>query len=164
MKKILCVIMCLFILGAGFAAWADDKDSGTPVQLRIKYGIKLHTSRDYEILASHVLKTTEGKMASIEMKDLEDGRGFKMEVTTTIGKENPELMILKIKAWELREVTKDGKTDKEFVLVIDQESRVARGATMVTQEKAGIDRDVVFTITPYYRRDELDSPEPPEDK
>ena len=146
------LMLALLIIGFTAPAMADGKPSPRTVQLKIQYGEKPITTRKFDILATHTLKTKEGKMAKVEMKDLDDDRGFRMEITTNIGSTNPELMILKIKAWEYRTVLVDGKNVRKFVKVLDQTSRVARGATLVATERAGVDRDIVFSITPYYNR------------
>lgn len=142
------LVAFVFLLAAD--AFCDDAP-GRTIDMKITYGMKQRTEREFTILASPSIKTREGTKASISVENLEDKRGFKIEVTPSIGTDNPELMILVIKAWELREITKDGKQVTEYVPIMDQTSRVSRGATMFYSERAGIDRDIQVTITPYYK-------------
>ncbi len=149
-RKMILFALVLLLSGLGGQVALAEEAGPRMIQLKVEYGMKSVTARQFDILARHSTKVREGEKAEIEKKGLEDDRGFRMEITTTIGSENPELMILQIKAWELRIVTEDGQSVQKFVPVLDQTSRVARGATLVVSERAGIDRDIVFNITPYY--------------
>lgn len=145
----MAVILFAFCLCITTGLSAGEKNKRT-IELTVKYGQKGVTERDYEFLSTMKLKTPEGKMVEVKKKDLSNGRGYKIQITPTIGKNNPELIIMKIKAWELRTTKKDEKM--EYVEVLNQTSRVARNATMMATEKAGIDRDIAFTIRPTYKK------------
>ena len=116
-----------------------------------RYGVKSKYERDYDFLAQPIIKTMEGETACVKVEDeKKKSFGFKIEVTPTIGK-NPELVIIKMKAWELRDVEEDSKIVKKFVQIADREIRMMRGGTSITDVRIRPDRDVRVTIQPTYK-------------
>jgi hypothetical protein len=140
------IITLLFAIA--FLPACAQAQSGKQIDLDITYGAKQPSERVYDVLANPKMKVKDGQTGRMKVEKPDEKFGFEIEITPTIGKDNPNLIILKIKAWELRDVSKsDGKAQKEYVEIIDQTSRVRNGATVICGLKAAIDRDVQVTIT-----------------
>lgn len=144
----LVAIMLFAFIAANMAYAADNGKKKFTITAR--YGVKSMYERDYDFLASPVIKVLEGETATVKVEDeVKKTYGFKVEVTPTIG-ENPELVIVKMKAWELRDVEEDGKIVKKYVLLSDREIKVMKDATSITDVRVPPDRDVRVTIQPNY--------------
>lgn len=156
MKKILGVLgTCALLLTATiilricptFAKESSKDSKAKSIEILIKYGEKDRTSREYEILASPTVLTKEGTLATIQVGDEKSTFGFKVEMTPTIG-DNPELVILAIKAWETREVRDEGKFVKKWVELMDTTLRIKSGSESLTEIQDGAERDVLIAIIP----------------
>ncbi len=143
------VAIMLFAFIAGIPAFAADS-SKKKFTIIARYGVKSMYERDYDFLAQPTIKVLEGETATAKVEDEEKKTyGFKVEVTPTIG-ENPELVIIKMKAWELRDVMEDSKIVKKYVLLSEREIKVMKDATSITDVRVPPDKDVRVTIQPNY--------------
>ncbi|MCD4785264.1 MAG: hypothetical protein K8T10_15715 [Candidatus Eremiobacteraeota bacterium] len=138
-------ILVFFVSLPSFAT----EEKGKVITLKIKYGEKDRSSRDYDILASPEVKTPEGKKVTVELAANPERLryGFKMELTPRISDKNPLIIIVDIRAWEIRD-TKDKA--RKYMDLTKQTIKVMKGATSVTEIQQPGDRDVLITITPNY--------------
>lgn len=143
------VLFTLLVFLMSLPLYAGEK-KGKIITMKIKYGEKDRSSRDYDILASPEVKTPGGKMVTIEIaanpKELR--YGFKMELTPRISEKNPLLIIVDIRAWEIRD-TQDKA--RKYMELTKQTIKVMKGATSVTEIQQPGDRDVLITVTPNYK-------------
>ena len=146
---VMLVAIMLFAFIAGNLAYAAETGK-KKFTIIARYGVKSKYERDYDFLAQPIIKTLEGETATVKVEDeVKKTFGFKVEVTPTIG-ENPELVIIKMKAWELRDVLEDGKIVKKYVLLSEREIKVMKDATSITDVRVPPDKDVRVTIQPNY--------------
>lgn len=144
----LTVLLLFVFISVNLASAADNGKKKFTVLAR--YGVKSMYEREYDFLASPVIKVLEGETATAVVEDEEKKTfGFKVEVTPTIG-ENPELVIVKMKAWELRDVEEEGKIVKKYVQIADREIKVMRDGTSITDVRVPPDRDIRVTVQPSY--------------
>jgi len=139
-------LIIIFIMS--LPALADEK-KGEIITLKIKYGEKDRSSRQYDILAEPEVKTPQGKKATVELA-ADPGKmryGFKMELTPRISEKNPLLIIIDIHAWEIRD-TEDKA--RKYMELTKQTIKVMKGATSVTEIQQPGDRNVLITVTPNY--------------
>lgn len=139
------LLLAIFILSINGSLYAQDTQKKV-IDLKIIYQTKEPTSRIYDTLAQPEVKTAEGTVANVTVGDINSEYAFKVDVTPTLDPQVPGLIILKIKAWELRDVYRDGKYVKDFVSIVDWTSRVVKGGASVTEQRVTVDRDVRITI------------------
>lgn len=153
MKKIFSLTMMIvfsavLIISTLAPALAEEEGSRA-ISIKVKYGTKDRTARVYDIIAEPVVKTLEGETALAAFEEEDESYGFKLELTSTVG-DNPSLIKIDMKAWELRVVEEDGKSEKKYVILTEQKLNIIKGGTSVTDIAVGNDRNVQILITPNY--------------
>jgi len=148
-RKFLAYVVIALILAIFFAGFALAEKK-KKITIKIQYGEKAKTERNYNILAKPEVVILEGETATVKVENKKGEFGFKAELTPTIGK-NPELIIVKMKAWELRNVEEGDKIVKKYVELADRVIRVKRGFPSVNEVlDAGPNRNVLIMVTPNY--------------
>jgi hypothetical protein len=146
---ILAVIGIFLTACANFIPVFAAEQKKTAISLKIEYGKKDRSARDYDIIASPAIVTVGGAMATVKIGEENSLGSCKIEITPSTS-EKPDLVIMMVKAWELREVRDtDGKYVKKFVAIMDEQAmKVKSGSKTITEISVGADRDLLITITP----------------